>query len=198
LNTGIWAIGLDLMAALQSGEPVERVSRTEVTNPLYNFYQAAGGKWIQLVMIESERFWTGFCRAMGLEHLADDPRFNTHTRRAEQHQELIGVLDALFLAHPRDYWAKRLDSERCIWAPIQTLDETVTDPQVRENGYVTNLDHAAAGPFRVLNAPMKFERTPGRVRGPGPELGQHGEEVLLELGYTWDEVLAMKEQGATL
>lgn len=110
LNTGLWAIGGDLMAALQFGRAPDHISRSEVGNPLFNYYQCADVKWVQLVMIESERFWDGFCRAVGLQQIVADPRFASHTPRSQNNRELIRILDGLFLMKPRAEWAKMLDN----------------------------------------------------------------------------------------
>ena len=92
LHTGIWVIGCDMMAALKTRQPVERVPRKDVGNPLFNFYQAADGRWLQLVMIESERFWDGFCQALGIEGCTKDPRFDRHINRIQHSKELIEII----------------------------------------------------------------------------------------------------------
>jgi crotonobetainyl-CoA:carnitine CoA-transferase CaiB-like acyl-CoA transferase len=169
-----------------------------VGNPLFNFYQAKDGKWLQLVMIQSERFWPGFCRALNLEHLIADPRFDSHAHRMQHHRELIALLEQHFGTRTRQEWAQRLDHERCIWAPIQTLDDVIVDPQVQANGFLTTVRHPDKGEYRVVSAPMQFQRTSGAARGPAPEVGQHTELTLLDVGYTWDDIARLKEQGAIL
>ena len=193
-NTGIWVIGADLMGALHSRRDIDHISRREVGNPLSTYYECADGKWIQLVMIESERFWDGFCRVLGIEDMAGDPRFSSHEFRVQNNRELIGIIEGLFLTRPRTEWAKRLDSENCIWAPIQTLDEVIEDPQVDANDYTDVLEHPEDGEIRILNTPMQFSRTPGKVQGLAPDLGEHGDQILLDLGYSWDEILSLKEE----
>ncbi len=198
LHTGIWVIGCDIMAALQTQEPVERVSRKDVGNPLFNFYQTADGRWLQLVMIESERFWSGFCQALGIEEFANDTRYESHVSRTQNSTELVQIIENRFALESFEHWAVRLDEQRCIWAPIQTLDQVVDDPQIHANSYATTLTHAEEGDFKILTAPIKYERTPGEPTSAAPELGQHTETTLLELGYTWDDVIALKEQGAII
>ncbi len=198
LHTGLWVIGNDAVAALRERRATQRNRRHQAGNPLFNFYQAADGKWMQLVMIESERFWQGFCRAMSLESLVDDPRFDNHFRRIDNSEELIRIVRERFSTRTRADWAARLDAESCIWAPVQTLDDVAVDPQVRSNGYTATLEHHEEGTFEVIGAPMGFQRTPANARAPAPELGQHTESKLLELGYDWDDIAAMKEQGAII
>jgi crotonobetainyl-CoA:carnitine CoA-transferase CaiB-like acyl-CoA transferase len=72
------------------------------------------------------------------------------------------------------------------------------DPQVLANGYLTTLRHPDKGECQVVSTPLKFQRTPGKAQRPAPEVGQHTELTLLELGYTWDEIAVLKEQGAII
>ena len=198
LHTAMWALGLDTAATLKDRVALPRNSRKRAGNPLFNYYETKNGKWVQLVMIESERFWDGFCAALGLDDLVADPRFDTHVHRVENNLELLKIVTERFLQRTRDEWAPRLDEGRCIWAPIQTLEEVIEDPQALTNGYTTTLDHAEEGEFQLVSTPMKFQRTPAQTTDPAPELGQHTETVLLELGYTWDEISSLKDQGAII
>ena len=88
--------------------------------------------------------------------------------------------------------------EGCIWAPVQTLDQVVNDPQVHANSYTATLTRAEEGDFEILTPPIKYARTPGKPTSAAPELGQHTETTLLELGYTWDDIVILKEQGAII
>ncbi|MCH8090393.1 MAG: CoA transferase, partial [Chloroflexi bacterium] len=92
--------------------------------------------------------------------------------------------------------ATKLDSTGVIWAPMQTLPEAMSDPQVRANGYITTLDHPVHGPFETLQTPLKFSDSDVRARTAAPELGQHTEEVLLEIGYSWDDIEDLRQDGA--
>ena len=198
LHTGLWVLAEDVASALRSGEAVRHVPRGEVTNPIFNFYQCKHGQWIQMTMVESERFWQGFCRAMGLEALVRGSRFDSHANRAEHCRELIRILDQRFSTESREEWGRRLDAEGCIWAPVQTLDQVVKDPQVHANGYTAPLEHPSEGTLQVVSAPIKFQRTPGQVQRAAPELGQDTEMVLLEIGYTWDDIKILKDEGAII
>jgi crotonobetainyl-CoA:carnitine CoA-transferase CaiB-like acyl-CoA transferase len=198
LHTGMWVIGCDVMAALKTQEPVERVSRKDVGNPLFNFYQTADSKWLQLVMIESERFWDGFCQALGVEEVATDPKFDSHVHRVQHSEELVEIIENRFASESFEHWAVTLDEQRCIWAPIQSLDQVVDHPQVHANGYTTTMTHPEEGDFEILTPPIKYARTPVKPTTTAPELGEHTETTLLELGYTWDDVVMLKEQEAII
>lgn len=195
LHTALWVEAPDLLAAARERKPVQRPLRSEAGNPLFNYYQTQDRRWLQLVMIASDSFWPGFCRAIDDEALTT-PEFGSHALRAQNGPALVALLDRTFARRPLEEWAERLDRERCIWAPVQTLDQVVVDPQVRANGYLTRLDHAEDGAFDVVAAPFQFARTPSIVRALAPEIGQHTEEVLLEAGYTWEDIGALHEAGA--
>ena len=186
------------MSALKTQQPAERVPRKDVGNPLFNFYETADAKWLQLVMIESERFWNGFCQALGIEELTNDSRFDSHVNRVQHSQGLVEIIENRFASENFEHWAARLDEQNCIWAPVQTLDQVVDDPQVHANAYTTTLRHAEEGEFQILTPPIKYARTPGKPASAAPELGQHTETALLEIGYTWDDLADLKEQGAII
>ena len=112
LHTGMWAIGPDIMSALKTRQPVERVSRKDVGNRLFNFYQTSDSSWLQLVMIESKRFWDGFCKALRLAEFAADPKFNTHVKRVEHSHELVEIIENKLFSENFEHRAARLDEQR--------------------------------------------------------------------------------------
>lgn len=198
LHTGLWVIAMDLMAALYEKEEVRKQSRASVTNPLFNYYRTGDGRWLHLTMLESDRYWPNLCRALGLEHLQDDPRFADHFRRMEHAAELIRILDDVFATRTLAEWGERLDREGCIWAPVRTLLEVTRYPQARANRYFVPVPHPAAGELEVVRAPFTFSRTYSEPSAPAPFLGQDTEAVLLERGFSWEEIEALKEAGAII
>lgn len=174
------------------GEEYPRRSREKVTNPLANLYKCQDGKWIYLAMMQSDRYWSDFCRVVGLDE--HDPRFVDSEARRQNHKALIGILDKIFSTKPRDMWTKILEeSGDFVFGPVQTFSEMVNDPQVLENEYVMDFNHPSFGRTKVVGFPSKFSKTPASIRMPSPEHGQHTEEVLLEIGYTWDEIGRLKD-----
>ena len=81
------------------------------------------------------------------------------------------------------------------YAPQQTLSEVINDPQARANDYFVPFEHPIHGHIQVLANPIKFSETPATIRLPAPEFSQHTEEVLWELGYTWEDIARFKEEG---
>ena len=94
-----------------------------------------------------------------------------------------------------DQWQPVLDQYALIWAPVVRLPEVVDDQQVRETGYLQTVDHPH-GAASVSCVPFKLSGTDVRPRGPAPEIGQNTQEVLLEMGYDWEQLRALRESGA--
>jgi len=122
---------------------------------------------------------------MGLEHLkeiADD-----RSRAAG----VAGIMDEMqqrFLQENTAYWMERFVEADIIGAPVQTYHDIVKDPQARTNGYVIDLEHPHYGTTAVAGSPLMFGRKPTVPQGRPPELGEHTEQYLLELGYDWEQI----------
>lgn len=183
-----------LASKLMTGFEFQRGSRKEV-NPLNNYYKAADDKWFTICMHQSDRYWPLFCKAVGIEELEKDPRFENIRVRHKYRTDLISILDKIFATKKREEWIKRFKEvvDELI-GPIQTVDEVVNDQQVLENNYIVEYDHPTYGRDRVVGLPYEFSDIASPVVRPAPEFGQHTEEVLLDIGYSWQDITELKEQ----
>lgn len=159
-------------------------------------YQAirAQDQWFT-VGATSPNTWRGFCVAMGLEELHDDPRFHTNPERMRNRTQLIQLIEAVTVTRPAAYWIARLQAEGVPCALIQDYRQVFSDPHLEARGYFWEGLHPLAGPVRQLGSPMRFERTPTRRDTAGPLLGQHTEQVLAELGLGPAEIAALLQSG---
>jgi crotonobetainyl-CoA:carnitine CoA-transferase CaiB-like acyl-CoA transferase len=196
LNSAMWALSGDIQAALAGRKPLAKHRRLEPRNPLSNPYEAKDGRWIHFQMGAADRYWGGFCAALGLEELHDDPRFVNIVTREEHSAELVPLIDAAIARHTREEWGPLLDAQDLVWSPVQSIDEVIVDPQARLNGYITEVQHPTLGRFETLATPLRFGESNVAARGSAPELGQHTEEVLLERGRTWEEITRLRDAGA--
>jgi crotonobetainyl-CoA:carnitine CoA-transferase CaiB-like acyl-CoA transferase len=176
------------------GQEFPREVRAEAGNPLYNHYKAKDDKWFILAHLQPDRYWPNVCKAMGLEKLEHDPRFNSIEARGKNARELIAIMDKTFANKTREEWFKIFKEEGLIYTPIQTPTEVVNDPQSLANNYVVWFDHPVLGKTKMVGFPWDFSQTPASVRKEAPEFGQHTEEILLELGYTWEDIARLKEE----
>jgi crotonobetainyl-CoA:carnitine CoA-transferase CaiB-like acyl-CoA transferase len=189
---------LILSAPAILGQEFPREVRAQAGNPIYNHYRAKDDKWFILAHLQPDRYWPNACRALGMPELENDPRFNSIEARGENAKELIAIMDAQFVTKTRDEWFEIFDQEGLIHSPIQTLTEVVDDPQTLANNYVTWFDHPVLGRTKMVGFPWDYSQTPASVRREAPELGQHTEEILLEMGYSWDDITELKDDKAIL
>lgn len=197
LGTALWAQFLNVGTTLATGNVMRRYKRTEVTNPLANLYLCKDDRWICLAEPQSQRHWGRFCQVMGLQHLENNPKFRGEAERRKNNLELILILDKIFAEKTLDEWADIFDKEGnkfLAWEKTQTIPEALADPQVIANGYITEIDHPVLGKFKEQPFPMDFSNAGTGPRTPAPEFGQHTEEILLDIGYTWDDIARLTEK----
>jgi CoA:oxalate CoA-transferase len=199
LGTMIWVQTNNIIATLLTKKSRERQARAKAPNPLVNHYCCKDDKWILLSHFQPQKYWPILCRVLGLEYLQDDPRFSTLKAREENSAEIIALLDKAFAGKTRDEWLALFAPEDLIYSPIKDYWEVVNDPQVLENDYITEVDHPALGPLKEIGIPVHLSETPGSIREPAPQLGQHTEEILVDmLGYSWEDVEVLREKGVIL
>ncbi|MBI4308297.1 MAG: CoA transferase [Chloroflexi bacterium] len=160
-------------------------------NALYSPYKCADGEWLMFVCITDAQ-WRSLCRVTGLEHLAQDPAFETYMKRLRQTPELQPVLEAVMLTRPRAKWLKLLQEAEVPSSPIQSREEVFEDPQVKANEMIIERTHPVVGKVQFLNVPLEVDGTRGSIRRPAPTLGQHTDEVLAEIGYSSAEVQRLR------
>ncbi|MBI4283197.1 MAG: CoA transferase [Chloroflexi bacterium] len=194
-QTGVFTLAGDIAGALVTGQDRQHLDRQDILNPMVNSYQTKDGKWLKLGMSRAQQYWPRFCRAIEREELEHDPRFESIEARAENHAALFYILEEVFLTRTSEEWKVRLNEVELIWAAVQTLPEVIADPQARANGFFESLNLPIHGPVEVVANPIKLGKTPAAVRTPAPEFNQHTEEILLEHGYTWEDIARFKERS---
>ena len=115
--------------------------------------------------------------------------------RSRSERELFPLLDEVFAKRITDEWCDLLgDAVGVRYAPVRDRAQVSVDPGVRENGYLATVD-GAEGESTVVAPPVRFSATHAVPTSVVPELGQHTEEVLLEVGYTWEDIAALSEKS---
>jgi crotonobetainyl-CoA:carnitine CoA-transferase CaiB-like acyl-CoA transferase len=147
-------------------------------------------------MLQADRFWSRFCEAIERSDLATDERYATVLDRAQHSLALIELFDGIFATRTLAEWAERFDRFDLVWGPVQSIVDVVQDPQALALDAFATVPHRTGEEIRVVKSPVEFGSTPARVRHGAPELGEHTEAVLLEAGYSWEDIAALKEKGA--
>ena len=159
----------------------------------YDTFAAADGTLVLAVGNDAQ--WRTFCRVTADAALAD-PRFDTNAGRVRHDAELRPLVARILTTRTRQAWIDRLVPEGVPCASVRSLDDVLTDPQVIAREMIEALDHPAAGALRVLGIPVKLSHTPGAVRTPPPQLGEHTASVLAtDLGIAQAEITRLAQDG---
>jgi crotonobetainyl-CoA:carnitine CoA-transferase CaiB-like acyl-CoA transferase len=193
LAYGLWNVGPSLVACDLLGIPnLPARVRSESPNPIVGSYRTSDGRYVQLVMLQSDRYWSRFCVVLGREDLATDVRFVSAASRAKNAAACVAEIDGEFAKRTLADAVKMLDDQQGPWAVHQLPLEVFDDIQIAANGYIQPVEAGDGSTFRLIANPVQFDEEPAHLRR-APEHGEHTEQVLLEAGHTWEDLAAWKD-----
>ncbi len=163
-------------------------------NPTWRTYQGNDGRWFALAMV-NDSFWPGICRVLDRPEWLTDPRYKSLAARTENSAQVAAELAKVFAKRPAEHWIRLFTDADLVAGPVNEYSDVLSDPQATANDYIVSLEREDGAPVRVVGLPVTFSRTPAQVRGFAPEYDQHTEEVLLEAGYDWPELEALRRAG---
>ncbi|GLV47941.1 CoA transferase [Thermus sp. LT1-2-5] len=191
-DVGLFALANLGESYLLTGRPPGRLGNAHAQIVPYGAFPAEDG-WLVLAVGNDEQFQR-LCQVLGLPQLA--ARFPTNPSRVEEREEVERAIAQRLRTRPRAYWLEQLRAAGVPAAPVNDLAEAFQDPQAWVREAVWTLDHPLVGRLPTLANPLRFlSRTPARPSTPPPLLGEHTEAILLEAGYTPEEVFALVEKG---
>jgi crotonobetainyl-CoA:carnitine CoA-transferase CaiB-like acyl-CoA transferase len=202
LASGMWQVQMDLTkayAADAAGTPAgpPHFERYEMPNPLMMAYRTADGEYIYLQLLSPDRYWPELCEILEQPGMAGDPRFADIESRASNARECIEWLETVFAQRTLDEWQRILSDFRGEWVRSSPPSDLRHDPQVEANEYFIEVDLGDGSKAPIVAPPVQFDGGPPRPTR-GPEHGEHTEAVLLEVGYTWDDIGALKDRQVVL
>jgi crotonobetainyl-CoA:carnitine CoA-transferase CaiB-like acyl-CoA transferase len=157
----------------------------------YRTFRCRDGQWI-FIAGANDRFWQKLARALGLEALADDPRFALNRDRVAHRDELERMLEETIAGWDREPLLKVLEEADVPATPVNTVDQVMTDPQTIERGIVQRVAHPRLGEIPVVGTPLRFSAMSPGVRRPAPLRSEHTDQILGECGYSPDEIAALR------
>jgi crotonobetainyl-CoA:carnitine CoA-transferase CaiB-like acyl-CoA transferase len=197
LSAGMWMMSPGVVASQLYGvDNIPRYRHADLPNPLVAGYVTRDERIVYMSGIQTEGHFENFCELIGRKDLIDDPRFANASARQSHTRECIAVLDEVFAQRDLAEWVTILEGLSTPWSIVQSAAEAAVDPQAKANEYVTEVE-GATRPFPLVASPAQFDDAPTSLTR-APDHGEHTEEILLEIGRDWDEILRLKEKGAVL
>lgn len=198
LGLAAWNLSPDVaVSQIHGGTSIPKYSHADAPNPLVGTYRTKDGRYVQLMMLQLDKFYSEVMRAIGLPELIDDARFADPAARFANRAELISLMDGLFAQRTLAEWREQLAGISGAWGVVQTPGELCHDPAVTANGYVASTSTMSGAPYSLPINPVQFDEQ-AIIPSGAPEHGQHTEEVLMDAGLDWDAILRYKQSGAIL
>ena len=164
-------------------------------NPLVNAYPTSDERWLYIVCLQPDRYWSELCGVLDRKDLETDERFATMEVRGANARACIAEFDSTFRSRTLDEWREAFAGFTGVWAAALNPAEVHDHVQVDPNGFLAKLTANDGSEFRLPVPPMQFGGEAPVPQGPAPEVGQHTEELLLELGRDWDAIGTIRASG---
>jgi crotonobetainyl-CoA:carnitine CoA-transferase CaiB-like acyl-CoA transferase len=195
LGVGLWAMGQALALSLVLDRPWQPPAADAMgANPLSRTYATKDGRVLWFTCLQAAKYWPPLCEAIGRPELITDPRFADHASLMANNLEAAQLLEEVFAGATLAEWRDRLESFSGQWAVVQDTLEAAVDPQTLANGYVQDCQTASGVPFKLAAAPVQYDEQPAAPHR-APELNEHGDQILEELGFDWDAIVDLKVRG---
>ena len=191
LQIAVHCLAMEYTSYLLSGKEPPRSGRgLSMVRGLYLTFTTKDGALV-FAGVRNEP-WDGMCKVLGLEELIDDPRFATTDDREDHRAELVSILDKVFVTKTTEEWLPLLQQAGAVVAPVLSIKEAFAHPlfteQVEANNMMVELEYPDGAKAKTPGPVVQLSETPLTIRRPGYKIGEHNYEVLLELGYTWEDI----------
>jgi crotonobetainyl-CoA:carnitine CoA-transferase CaiB-like acyl-CoA transferase len=197
LRNGFYAGGQDANVLARAGSTLPMgYGRSRATNPLFICYRTKDERWLWLLGLQPDRHWPGVAIALEHPEWLVDERFESMKSRRVHAEALVELLDGVFAERTLDEWAQILEDAGVWWEPVATLQEVLQDEQLRAGGGLVQVPiPQAAGHSDAVASPVDFDGCSYAARRGTPELAEHTDEVLAEIGADEDDLRDWTERG---
>jgi len=192
-GTALWMQYINLMITNTfSVDPCIPADRDH-HSPLRNAFCCKDGKWIIGTHHPENKYWGIFCEVTDQGQLIDDPQYTDEEGKPIKSAELVKIFDAVFATRPSVEWMGKLTGAGLIFAPIQKITDIKSDPQAIANNYVTPFKHRVLGDIQMPGYPIQFSACDTDTLSAAPQLGEHTDEILADLGYSKGDIKDLRD-----
>jgi crotonobetainyl-CoA:carnitine CoA-transferase CaiB-like acyl-CoA transferase len=179
---------------LISQEPPKRQGNAHPNITPYEAFFAEDKGFV--VGAANQGLWEGLCDAIEHPELKTDPRFLTNQERMKNRSDLLEILNGIFSERKAEEWLELFRKVGLPCGPINTIPEVFSHPQLKDRELIQEAEHSSAGTIPLTGFPYKLSRTPAEIYHPPPTLGEHNQEILVDLlEYSQDQVEDFQHKG---
>jgi crotonobetainyl-CoA:carnitine CoA-transferase CaiB-like acyl-CoA transferase len=194
LAEGVWSASVSIQAALVGAKFSAPHDRTHPANAALNVYRAADGTWF--VLIVSPDKLAGVAKAIGRPDILTDPRFSDPAKLTANMPQLAAILDEAFGAQPMAHWYEVFSGLHVTFGAVRGPQEVINDPQLTANGMVVPLEGVGGKLTSTISSPIQVHGVAKEPARRAPDLGEHNDVVLRELGFDADDIDGLRASGA--
>ena len=193
LAAGVWSCGVFVQAALCEATFFPLHDRLKPPNALINMYRASDDSWFVLVLTPDH--WPALAKGIGRTELLTDPRFADSGTLAANSADLTAILDGLFASQPMSRWAEVFEQNHITFGVVRAPSDVAKDPQLKENDIVVPLEGAGGKLNFTISSPIQLHGVAKVPAKRAPEIGEHNDEILKELGFGANEIESLRASG---
>ncbi|MFC2163750.1 CaiB/BaiF CoA transferase family protein [Acidobacteriota bacterium] len=187
-------LGIIASAFLNAGKEPQRIGNRHPNIVPYEVFRTKDKHII--LGVGSQRLWGIFCDVLGMtDDVMNDPRFTTNADRLVNRNALFEIIEEKLTQKESAFWLEAFREARIPSGPINSVEETLTHPQLIDRNFIVDLPHEAAGIVKSLANPVQFSETVNEYRLPPPGLGEHNQEILESLGFSLEVIENYRHKG---
>ena len=194
LATGIWSASVSIQAALAGAKFYGLHDRKHPASAALNVYRASDGTWFVLVVMPDKL--VAVAKAIGRSDLLTDPRFSDPAKLTANMPELTAILDEAFSAQPMEHWNEVFSGVHVTFGAVRGPQEVINDPQLAANDIVVPLEGAGGKLTSTISSPIQLHGVAKVPARRAPNLGEHTEQILRDLGFDADGIEDLRASGA--
>ncbi len=190
---GTWSCSMYVQAALCGAKFFPLHDRKNPPNPLINVYQTSDEHWFLIVLQSKD--WPALAKVIGRPDLVSDVRFADQKARGANPSQLTEILDEAFASQPLAHWRDVFDQAHITYGVVRHPSEAMTDPQLLANDIIVPLEGAGENLKHTISSPLKVHGVAKVPARRAPDIGEHNDEVLKELGFTSNDIEGLRAGG---